>query len=124
LNNLRSLFGGTARDGQHKKKLKDWDLFLDDDDVGVPSGQVRFDDRGNAVWQAGRNSHLEQPAIELAEEQAPRNTLKTNGTGLKAGYNPYDSGMLKKPSSRRSRDLRALSQWIEASKRRPSDTDD
>ena len=86
------------------------------EDETDPSGQVRFDDRGNAVWEAGLNRRLEHPALKLAEEQPGRNTLKTNGTGLKAGYDPYDSGMLRKPSYRRKKDLRALSRWIEQSK--------
>lgn len=90
----------------------------------MPSGQVRFDERGNAVWEAGRNRRLEHPALRLAEEQAARNTRKTNGTGLKAGYDPYDSGMLRKASYRRKKDLRALSRWIEQSKALPVKDED
>ena len=96
--------------------------FFERDDAGEPSGQVRFDDRGNAVWVTGRYQRLEHPALELAQEQSPRNTLKTNGTGLKAGYDPYDSGMLPKASYRRRKDLRALSRWIEASRTRAKET--
>ena len=91
-------------------------LFSDFEELEVPSGQVRFDERGHALWETGRNRRLEHPELKLADEQAPRNTLKTNGGGLKAGYNPYDSGMLPKPSYRRKKDLRALSRWIEQSK--------
>jgi hypothetical protein len=93
-------------------------------DLVEPSGQVRFDDRGNAVWETGLNRRLEHPELRLSDEQAPRNTLKTNGTGLKAGYNPYDSGMLAKPSQRRKKDLRALSRWIEESKTRSGGSGD
>ncbi len=82
-------------------------------DLSEPSGQVRFDDRGNAVWETSRHQRLEHPALALAEEQAPRDTLKTNGGGLKTGYNPYDSGTLPKATRRRNKDLRALSKWIE-----------
>jgi hypothetical protein len=88
-----------------------------------PSGQVRFDERGNAVWQTGLNRRLDHPALRLSDEQAARNTLKTNGTGLKSGYNPYDSGMLPKPSYRQKKDLRALSRWIEESKERSGSED-
>ncbi len=98
-------------------------FFSEHEDAEQPSGQVRFDERGNAVWEKGRNRRLDHPALALANDQPPRNTLKTNGTGLKAGYNPYDSGMLPKPSYRRKKDLRALSRWIEASKDRERDTD-
>lgn len=99
-------------------------FFSDREDAEQPSGQVRFDERGTAVWETGRNRRLEHPAIALAHDQPPRNTLKTNGGGLKAGYNPYDSGMLPKPSYHRKKDLRALSKWIEASKGRQRDTKD
>lgn len=95
-----------------------------DREAGQPSGQVCFDDRGNAVWETGLNRRLEHPALKLADEQPPRNTLKTNGTGLKAGYNPYDSGMLPKSSHRRKKDLRALSRWIEENKGRSSEPED
>lgn len=98
-------------------------FFSEYEDAEQPSGQVRFDERGNAVWEAGRNRRLDHPALALDHEQAARNTLKTNGTGLKAGYNPYDSGMLPKASYRRKKDLRALSRWIEASKGRERDTE-
>lgn len=85
---------------------------------------MRFDDRGNAVWETWRGRRLEHPALELADEQPPRNTLKTNGGGLKAGYNPYDSGMLGKNASRRKKDLRALSKWIESKKSLGESADD
>lgn len=85
---------------------------------------MRFDDRGNAVWETGRYQRLEHPELALAEDQAARNTLKTNGTGLKAGYDPYDSGMLRKSSYRRKKDLRALSRWIEASRNRRNDAEE
>lgn len=82
------------------------------------SGQVRFDDRGNAVWETQRGTRLEHSALALADEQPPRNTRKTNGGGLGAGYDPYDSGMLTKSAYRRRKDLRALSNWIETRKGR------
>jgi hypothetical protein len=107
-----------ARAG-HKNLNNRRNLLSRIEDETQPSGQVRFDDRGNAVWETGLNRRIEHPALKLADDQAPRNTLKTNGTGLKAGYNPYDSGMLPKPSYRRKKDLRALSRWIEQSKALP-----
>ena len=115
--------GGTARAAGSNKNLKDRrNFFSDREDAEQPSGQVRFDERGHGVWETGRNRRLEHPELALAHEQPPRNTLKTNGAGLTAGYNPYDSGMLPKPSYRRRKDLRALSRWIEASKGRQRNT--
>jgi hypothetical protein len=99
-------------------------LLNDLEELEVPSGQVRFDERGQALWEMGGNRRLQHPELKLADEQAPRNTLKTNGGGLKAGYNPYDSGMLPKPSYRRKKDLRALSRWIEQSKGLPRKQED
>ena len=97
---------------------------LSERDSVDPSGQVRFDERGNAVWETGLNRRLEHPELRLSDDQAPRNTLKTNGTGLKSGYNPYDSGMLPKAAHRRKKDLRALSRWIEESKIRSGGSGD
>jgi hypothetical protein len=127
LNNLAAHeFGGLCSSrGQNKENLNNRrNLLSRIEDEMEPSGQVRFDDRGNAVWETGLNRRLEHPALTLADDQAPRNTLKTNGTGLKAGYNPYDSGMLPKPSHRRKKDLRALSRWIEQSKSLPDKNED
>jgi hypothetical protein len=126
LNNLRGIERGSARlAGKQKKNLNNRrNLLSSIEDETEPTGQVRFDDRGNAVWQTGLNRRLEHPALRLSDEQPPRNTLKTNGTGLKAGYNPYDSGMLPKGSYRRKKDLRALSRWIEQSKAPPIKDED
>ncbi|MGH8310571.1 MAG: hypothetical protein ACRETX_12370 [Steroidobacteraceae bacterium] len=88
------------------------------------SGHVRFDHRGNADSQIWRGHPLEHPELALADEQPPRNTLKTNGAGLKSGYDPYDSGMLAKKAYRRRKDLRTLSKWIESKKNRPQTVDD
>lgn len=88
------------------------------------SGHAQFDDRGNTVWIASIGQPLEHPALALLDEQPPRNTLKTNGAGLKIGYDPYDSGMLAKSTYRRRKDLHALSKWIESKKDRPETVDD
>ncbi len=93
------------------------------DQIGS-SGHVQFDERGNAVWDASICQPLEHPALALLDEQPPRNTLKTNGAGLKSGYDPYDSGMLAKSTYRRRKDLHALSKWIESKKDRPETVDD
>jgi hypothetical protein len=126
LNNLRSIDGGIcpARAVQKKNVNNRRNLLNELEELDVPSGQVQFDERGHALWETGRNRRLEHPELKLADEQPPRNTLKTNGGGLKSGYNPYDSGMLPKPSYRRKKDLRALSRWITQSKITPDKQED
>ena len=126
LNNLHSIDGGRlpGQRADQKNLNNRRNLLNDREEADLPSGQVRFDDRGNALWETGRNRRLEHPLLELTDDQPPRNTLKTNGGGLKAGYNPYDSGMLPKPSYRPKKDLRALSRWIEANKGRQPETED
>ena len=92
------------------------DPITDRIDPNEPSGEVRFDDRGNAVWETWRGRRLEHPAIQLADEQLPRDGHKTNPVGLRSGYNPYDSGVLGGKDRPRRKDLRALSKWIEQKK--------
>jgi len=92
------------------------DPITDRIDPNEPSGEVRFDDRGNAVWETWRGGRLEHPALQLADEQLPRDGHKTNPVGLRSGYNPYDSGVLGGKDRPRRKDLRALSKWIEQKK--------
>jgi hypothetical protein len=96
-------------------------------------GQVKFDDLGNAQYQWKDDRMLEdsddaetrrQKALSIAnlvlvDDEPPPDikTITTNKTGLRVGYNPYDSGRLNKDSRKKPKDLRALSQWIEAQKR-------
>jgi hypothetical protein len=79
------------------------------------SGHVRFDERGNAVWDA-RGARIEHPALELSEELAPHAGLKMNRNGLNVGYDPYRSGAHAKEAWRKKKDLRALSKWIQLKK--------
>jgi hypothetical protein len=84
-----------------------------------PSGQVRFDDRGNAVWDTGSGEALDHPGLALDEAvNQPRANAPLNVFATKRGYNPYDSGVIGKNSKPRKKDLRALSKWIELEKRR------
>ena len=108
-------------------------------------GDVGFDDLGNALYQWKDDSMLEegdaadqrrQRALSVAnlvlvDDEPPPDikTIAANKKGLRVGYNPYDSGQLKKEKWKKPRDLRALSQWIEAQKRAGAansqpDTDD
>jgi hypothetical protein len=90
-----------------------------------PSGHVGRDDRGNAVWQwAGREAaspvNLEMPTLSLADEEPPTplGNARLNTVATKAGYNPYESGLILKKDRPRRRDLRQLSRWIEQQKKR------
>jgi hypothetical protein len=94
------------------------DPFAGRIDTNEPSGQVRFDDRGNAVWETWRGRRLEHPALQLADQQPPRDGHIVNPSGLRSGYNPYDSGILSGKDRPRKKDLRALSKWIEQKKSR------
>jgi hypothetical protein len=101
------------------KNYYDDDGWNSPDHEAEPSGQVRFDDRGNAVWETWRGKRLEHPGLELDDTvNQPRANARVNAFGAKIGYNPYDSGMLGKDAKPRKKDLRALSKWIEAEKRR------
>jgi hypothetical protein len=84
------------------------------------SGQVRFDDRGNAVWDTKRGKRLDHPGLTLLDEEpsAAGPVAKVNAKGGRIGYDPYESGMLKKKHAEkpRKKDLRALSNWIQMQK--------
>jgi len=95
-------------------------------------GDVGFDDLGNALYQWKDDRMLEEgvdadtrrqralsvPNLVLMDDEPPPDlkTITTNTKGLRVGYNPYDSGRLNKEKWKKPRDLRALSQWIEAQK--------
>jgi len=85
-------------------------------DEAERSGQVRFDERGNAVWETARDKRLDHPTLELSEERGPHAGLKMNRNGLTVGYDPYRSGAHGKEAWRKRKDLRALSKWIQLKK--------
>ncbi len=94
------------------------------------TGRVKFDDRGNAVWEwsiatgafgrevsTQRIKKLEHPALSLADDApTPFDHVKANPLGTKKGYDPYDSGKLGKPAAPRKKDLRKLSEWVKLRK--------
>lgn len=110
--------------------------------AGKADGRVKFDDRGNAIWEwAGtpgalanaahpdasrdgatptRVARLDPPSLSLAEDApSPFDTVKANPLGVLKGYNPYDSGKLAKPAkpaTSRKKDLRKLSEWVKLRK--------
>ena len=95
-------------------------------------GQVRFDERGNAVY-AWHDAQLEEdsrraekmrerallhPGLSLVAE-SPTNGQASlrNDQGARLGYNPYESGQLPGKKVTRKRDMRELSKWIEMKRR-------
>jgi hypothetical protein len=93
-----------------------------------PSGCVRRDDRGNAIWQWKDDETLNQalvhPSLTVVEDDAPSPTgnVKTNVAGPVKGYDPYASGIyaiggLANRERPRKKNLRELSKWIEMKRR-------
>jgi hypothetical protein len=108
--------------------------------VDKPTGRVKFDERGNAVWEwqvatgafgrevsTQRLQKLEHPALSLADDSpTPFETARPNPLGKKKGYDPYDSGKLggKKPDVPQKKDLRRLSEWLKLKKQAESNKDE
>lgn len=95
------------------------------------AGRIGFDDRGNAVyeWRPSlsidsqdadrlRADALDHPGLAIVDNAPPVNaSIQRNATGLRVGYNPYQSGQLDDKKARKPRDLRELSKWIELKKK-------
>src|SRR6202023_4140044 len=74
------------------------------------TGRVKFDDSGNAIWEWSiatgafgrevseeRLHKLEHPALSLAEDSpTPLDAVRANPLGSKNGYDPFNSGKLRK----------------------------
>jgi len=103
------------------------------------TGRVKFDDRGNAIWEwsiatgaFGREAsterlrRLEHPALSLADDApSPLDTVRANPLGTKKGYDPYDSGKLgKSAAAPRKKDLRRLSEFFKLKKQAAGNKDD
>jgi hypothetical protein len=93
------------------------------------SGRVKFDDRGNAVWEwavatgsfatdvsTSRLKKLENHTLSLADDTPPptNDIVKPNPKGVVQGYSPYDSGLLAKTAQApaKKKDLRRLGEFI------------
>jgi hypothetical protein len=104
---------------------------------GMGTGRVKFDDRGNAIWEwslatgafglevsTERLHKLEHPALSIAEDApTPAETVRANPLGTKTGYNPYDSGKLGKPVPPAKKDLRRLGEFLKLKKQAESNKD-
>jgi hypothetical protein len=103
------------------------------------TGRVKFDDRGNAIWEwsiatgafgrevtTERMQRLEHPALSIADDApTPFDTVRANPLGTKKGYDPYDSGRLgKKPAPPRKKDLRRLGEFLKIKKQAANNKDD
>ena len=102
------------------------------------TGRVKFDDRGNAVWEwsvatgafgrevsTARLQKLEHPALSIADDApTPLDTVRPNPLGTKKGYDPYDSGKLgKRPEAPRKKDLRRLGEFLKLKKQAAGNKD-
>ena len=102
------------------------------------TGRVKFDDRGNAVWEwsvatgafgrevtTERLQKLEHPALSIADDApTPVDTVRPNPLGTKKGYDPYDSGKLgKRPEAPRKKDLRRLGEFLKLKKQAAGNKD-
>ena len=117
--------------------------FAPDDEGGAQTdakgtGRVKFDDRGNAVWEwsvatgafgrevsTARLQKLEHPALSIADDApTPLDTVRPNPLGTKKGYDPYDSGKLgKRPEAPRKKDLRRLGEFLKLKKQAAGNKD-
>jgi len=103
------------------------------------SGRVKFDERGNAVWEwsvatgafgrevsTDRMKKLENSALSLAEDApTPLDVVKSNPHGTVKGYNPYDSGKLGSTrEAPKKTDLRKLGDWLKLKKQVATKKDD
>jgi hypothetical protein len=95
-----------------------------------PSGHVKLDNRGNAVWEWASDALSDgvpcPPAgLAVVDDTRPAAKLATiNRVAARNGYNPYQDDVAERqPTERaRKRDLRELSRWIQLRKQRGETT--
>jgi len=102
-----------------------------DEPVGEP-GHLGLDDRGNVTWEwaddkdlqaddtfgaTARLKALNDPGLQLSEDDGPTSATEPNPKKLTKGYDPYDSGALGKAGRKKPKNLREFSKWIELRRR-------
>ena len=112
---------------------------LDDDEHQEPgpkkdaefmdSGQIEYDELGNPVWKPFEGLGdgdairrlLDDDSLAITDDHERGTVRKAqpNPAGVKKGYNPYDSDLLVKKEWKKTKDLRALSDWITRNKNKP-----
>lgn len=83
----------------------------------MPMGRVIFDERGNAIWQAAvpvntdetLNRILDVDALSIMEGEMTR---KMKALKVEDGYDPYSSGVMQRDTSKSTRSLKALKDWV------------
>src|SRR5438874_788925 len=88
---------------------------------GKPTGRVKHDDRGNAIWEwavatgkfgidavSQRLKKLEVPSLSLVDDPPTPGSMKANARSQVKGYNPYDSGQAAPAAKPRKVDLQKL----------------
>jgi hypothetical protein len=102
------------------------------------TGRVKFDERGNAVWEwsvatgafgreisTDRLKKLENSELSLADDApTPLGLVQSNPLGAVKGYNPYDSGKLGSTQAPKKTDLRKLGDWLKLKKQAASNKDE
>jgi hypothetical protein len=99
-------------------------------------GQIAFDDRGNAVYEWREDLHqdgedgekarrraLAHPGLSIVDDEPANAPIRNNHKGVRLGYNPYESGLLKKEYKKKT-DLRELSKWLELKRKTQSSRDE
>jgi len=96
------------------------------------TGRVRFDERGNAVWEwavntgsfgkdvvTSRLKKLENSSLSISTDESsapPERPVAIRKGVAQDGYSPYDSGLLVKAKSEvqrtKKKDLRRLGEWL------------
>jgi hypothetical protein len=102
------------------------------------TGRVKFDERGNAVWEwqistgafgrevsTARLKKLQNPTLSIADDApTPFDKVRANPHGTKKGYDPYDSGRLGKSQKGPQKDLQRLSDWLKLKKQAADNKDE
>lgn len=104
------------------------------------SGRVKFDERGNAIWEwavatgafgreisTERMRRLENGSLSLADEApTPAAETKPGLPGGVKGYNPYDSSKpaAGAPAPQKRTDLKKLGEWLKLKQQVANKKDD